>query len=57
MGEPPDTKDDQDQPLLEWVTPELIVEKVNTVTQGGGLIPPAGDPETGTGPDPEFYAS
>ena len=49
--------DEQDQPLLEWVTPELIVEKVALVTHGGGTPPVFFDPETGAGNDPEFYAS
>jgi hypothetical protein len=30
------------QELLDWVTPELIVEDVKSVTQGGGTYPVAG---------------
>jgi hypothetical protein len=56
MSEPPTTNDNQDEPLLEWVTPELIVEKVNSLTQGGGIDPVFVDPETG-GNDPEAYDS
>ena len=26
----------------EWVTPELIIEEVKSVTQGGGRVPVAG---------------